>query len=66
VIDRDLILIIVNQAIAAAFANLEAFMRIVGRPPTIEEWQSLQTSWKSPDQIAAEVRAKFAAEQGST
>jgi len=55
----ELIIFIVNQAIAAAMATAEAFQRVQGRYPTIEEWQALDKGWKSPEQIEAEVRARL-------
>jgi len=49
----------VTQAIQAVQANIEAFQRVHGRAPTLEEYKALEAAWKSPDEIEAEVRARL-------
>jgi len=55
----ELIIYIVNKAIETALASIAAFKSVTGREPTLEEWKSLELGWKSPEQIEAEVRARF-------
>jgi len=61
----QLIIYAVSQAILLAEKGIAAFQATNGRVPTLEEWKTLEASWKSPAQIEAEVHGEKAPGNGS-
>jgi hypothetical protein len=56
----QILALIIANALALAQKAYDAFTATHGRAPTLEEWNALNLSWKSPQEIEDEVKAQLA------